>query len=145
MASTKYVEAYVDGLNDVLRAFRVLPKEASNELRQASSSIAQRHMVPAWQNAALYGAGPWGERIANSVKVRRDRVPAVQIGGNRKVFSGGATATMVRYPSHSGQARQSFAPFEATNWMEQVRAYQPAALREWGEAVDRIVARWPVM
>lgn len=145
MASAKYVEAYVDGLNDILRAFRVLPKEASNELRQASSTIAQTHMVPAWQNAALYGAGPWGDKIANSVKVRRDRVPAVQIGGNRKVFSGGATATMVRYPSHSGQGRQSFAPFEATNWMEKVRAYQPAALREWTQSVDRIVAKWPVM
>ena len=79
------------------------------------------------------------------LKLRGAMVPAVQIGGNRKVFSGGATATMVRYPSHSGQARQSFAPFEATNWMEKVRSYQPAALREWTQAVDRIVAKWPVM
>lgn len=139
------VEAYVDGLNDVLRAFKALPKEASAELRQASNKIAADYMVSAWQNAALYYAGPWGQVIADSVKVKRDRVPAVSIGGNRKAFSGGATPTMVRYPSDTGQARESFAPFEQTNWISNVRAYQPAALREWGQAVDRIVRKWGTM
>jgi hypothetical protein len=136
------VEAYVEGLNDVLRAFKALPKEASAELRSSSMVIAERHMAPAWRNAALYYAGPWGEVIADSVKVKRDRVPAVQIGGNRKVLSGGGTATMVRWPSDTGQGRESFAPFETTNWISNVRAYQPDALREWGEAVDRIVNKW---
>jgi hypothetical protein len=145
------VEAYVEGLNEVLRAFKALPKEASAELRQSSMEIADRHMAPAWRNAALYYAGPWGEVIANSVKVKRDRVPAVQIGGNRKVLSGGGTATMVRAPSDLGQSgkwykkeesERSFAPFEQTNWISNVRGYQPAALREWGAAVDRILKKW---
>ena len=136
------VEAYVDGLNDVLRAFKALPKEASAELRKSSMEIADRHMAPAWRNAALYYAGPWGQVIADSVKVKRDRVPAVQIGGNRKVLSGGGSATMVRWPSDTGNARESFAPFEQTNWISNVRGYQPDALREWGEAVDRIVGKW---
>jgi len=136
------VDAYVEGLNDVLRAFRALPKEASNELRQASNVIAAQHMVPAWQNAALFYAGPWGQVIADSVKVKRDRVPAVQIGGNRKVLSGGGTAIMVRYPSSTGEGKDSFAPFERTEWLTKTRAYAPAALREWGAAVDRIVAKW---
>lgn len=136
------VDAYVEGLNDVLRAFKALPKEASNELRQASNVIAAQHMVPAWQNAALFYAGPWGQVIADSVKVKRDRVPAVQIGGNRKVLSGGGTATMVRYPSSTGEGKDSFAPFERTEWLTKTRAYAPAALREWGAAVDRIVAKW---
>lgn len=145
MASAKVFDTYVEGLNEVLRAFKALPKEASAELRQASQNVASRHMVPAWQEAARNGAGPWGEVIANSVKVRRDRVPAVQIGGNRKALSGGATATMVRYPSSSGQARDSFAPFERTDWISDVRAYQGPALQEWAQAVDRIVAKWSVL
>lgn len=145
MASAKSFDTYVEGLNQVLRAFRALPKEASNELRTASQDIASRHMVPAWQEAARNGAGPWGDVIANSVKVRRDRVPAVQIGGNRKAFSGGATATMVRYPSDSGQKRDSFAPFERTDWIRDVRFYQGPALQEWAQAVDRIVAKWSTL
>lgn len=140
----KVFDTYVEGLNDVLRAFRQLPKEASKELRVASKSIAERHMAPAWRDAAL-GAGPWGEQIAASVKATTDRIPAVKIGGNRKVFSGGATATMVRWPSSTGQARDSFAPFEATNWLKDVRAYQGPALQEWAQAVDRIVAKWSTL
>lgn len=140
----KMFDSYVEGLNDVLRALRKMPKEANAELRQASRQIADRHMVPAWREAALH-AGPWGEVIADSVRSKSDRIPAVLIGGNRKAFSGGASATMVRYPSSSGQARESFAPFEQTNWLQYVRAYQPAALQEWAHAVDRIVTKWTVM
>lgn len=142
MATAKVFDSYVEGLNEVLRGFRNLPKEASKELRSASKSIAERHMVPAWRNAALYGAGPWGQVIADSVKAGSDRIPVVRIGGNHKALSGGGTPNMVRYPSDSGQARGSFAPFEQTNWMDRVRAYQAPALKEWGLAVDRTVAKW---
>jgi hypothetical protein len=142
--AAKVFDTYIEGLNDVLKAFRQLPKEASKELRQASKTIAERHMAPAWRDAAL-GAGPWGEQIAASVKAASDRVPAVKIGGNRKVFSGGATATMVRWPSSTGTARDSFAPFEATNWLQDVRSYQGPALQEWAQAVDRIVAKWSTL
>ena len=138
-------ETYVEGLNEVLRAFKALPKEASDELRKSSMVIAERHMAPAWRNAALYYAGPWGPDIADSVRVKRDRVPAVNIGDNKKTFRGGATASMVRFPSDTGERRQSFAPFEQTNWISKVRGYQPDALREWGEAVDRIVSKWDRM
>lgn len=142
MATAKQFDTYVEGLNEVLRAFRNLPKEASADLRTASQRIADRHMAPAWRDAALSGAGPWGQVIADTVKAKRDRVPAVSIGANRKRFSGGATANMVRWPSDTGVRRGSFAPFERTDWMSRVRAYQPAALQEWGRAVDQIVRKW---
>lgn len=137
-------EAYVDGLNEVLRALRALPKEASAELRQASQTIADRYMVPAWQDAAME-AGAWGPKIADSVKAKRDRIPKVTIGGNRRVFSGGASATMVRYPSSSGQTRESFAPFERTQWIRRTRTYVSPAMREWSEAVDKIVRKWDTL
>jgi len=142
---TASFDTYVEGLNEVLRGFRNLPKEASAELRKASKTIAENHMVPAWRNAALYNAGPWGEQIAKSVRAKSDRIPSVLIGGDRKVFSGGASATMVRYPSDSGERGASFAPFERTEWISKVRAYQPAALKLWGESVDRIVSKWSVL
>ena len=87
-------DAYIDGLNEVLRAFKALPKEASGELRDASMKIAEKHMAPAWRNAALFYAGPWGQVIADSVKVKRDRVPAVNIGNNKKTLSGGGSAVI---------------------------------------------------
>lgn len=140
--SSKQFDYYVEGLNALLRDFRQIGPEAQKELRQASKTIAQTHMVPAWQSAARNYAGSWGEVLANSVKAGSDRVPKVTIGGNRQRFSGGATPNMVRYPSDTGKTRGSFAPFEATNWIQQARGYQPGALREWTKAIDDIARKW---
>lgn len=146
-------EVYVDGLQDVYRALRRLPKEASNELRDASQDIAVRYMVPAWQEAARSKAGPWGERLAGSVRAKRDRIPAVNIGYNKRAFSGGASTNMVRAPSHLGQTgkwyakpedERTFAPFERTDWLTRA-TYIKDALGEWSRAVDRVIAKWEVM
>ena len=147
MAQTKVFDTYVDGLNDVLRAFRALPKEASTELRIASQAVADKHMAPAWRNAALNYAGPWGQVIADSVKVKKDRVPAVNIGGARKKFSGGASPNMVRFLTDKGdQGRAGEAAPKAfgsgTDWMGTVKQYQSGAMIEWAAAVDRIVRKW---
>ena len=148
------IETGVSGLNELLRDFRQLGKEAAKELRASSKTIAEQHMVPAWKNAALNYAGPWGEAIASSVRAGSDRVPKVMIGSNRKVTSGGASPTMLRYPSDKGDrgraakgARNRMPPaFESgTDWISQTRDYQPKALQEWAKAVDRIALKWRVM
>lgn len=147
MAASKTVEVYVDGLNDVLRALSRLPKDAANELRDASKEIAESDMAPAWRNAATYYAGPWGAKIAASVRVKRDRVPAVNIGYARPVYSGGASSIMTRYPSNKGRQGASGDRVPpafglGTDWISKVRAYQPEAMRKWGRAVDTIVQKW---
>lgn len=146
--ATRDVELYVEGLNEVLRAIGKLPKEANKELRQASNLIAAQDMAPAWKNAAMNYAGPWGEKIAASVRVKRDRVPAVAIGQSRRAFSGGASSIQVRYPSDKGNTGRGgkhvpVAFGTGANWIETVRGtYQEGAIRKWGEAVDRIVRKW---
>ena len=137
--AAKMIEAYVPGLNKLLRDLKGLDKEAQNELRSASADIADRYMVPAWQ-AAARNAGPWGERIAGTIKAKRDRLPAISIGANRRAFSGGATVNMVRYPSHAGRVRPSIpAAFVETGWMTAARPnYIGNAMAEWANAVDRV-------
>ena len=141
----KMVDAYIEGLNPLLADLRKLGKVANKELRDASRVIADRHMVPAWRDAAMKVGGGWGEVLADSVRSGSDRLPKVQIGRNRKILSGGASSTMLRYPSDTGKRRDSPAPFEQTNWIAKARSYQKPALEEWGQAVDRVVRRWPVM
>jgi hypothetical protein len=147
-------ESSVSGLNELLRDFRKLGKEAAKELRASSKTIAEQHMVPAWKNAALQYAGPWGQDIAASVRAGSDRVPKVMIGSAKKVMTGGASATMVRYPSDKGDRgraasgarnRMPAAFGSGTDWISQARDYQPKALQEWAKAVDRIAFKWNVM
>jgi len=144
----------IEGLNGLLRDLGKLPKEAGKELRASSKVIAEKHMVKAWKEAALNGAGPWGFDIANSVRAGSDRLPKVMIGGNKKVASGGASATMLRYPSDKGSRgraargarnRMPAAFGTGTDWISHTRSYQPAALDEWSKAVDRVIKDWAVI
>lgn len=147
-------ETGISGLNELLRDFRKLGKEANKELRASSKTIAEQIMVPAWKNAALQYAGPWGPDIANSVRAGSDRVPKIMIGTAKKVTSGGASSIMLRYPSDKGDrgraasgSRNRMPPAfgSGTDWIEQARDYQPKALQEWAKAVDRIAIKWRVM
>ncbi len=140
--STRSNMAEVEGLNEVLKDLRGLPKEASKELRQASARIADRYMVPAWQQAAL-NSGPWGPKIAQSIRSKKDRIPTVIIGAAKPKFSGGGTPTSLRYPSEAGvklsDSPSAIAAFNGgSGWMKNARVYVHAAMTEWGRAVDKI-------
>ena len=150
VGTTRTFDTYVVGLNDILKALRKFDKEANKELKVASRAIAEKHMAPAWRNAALNYAGPWGEAIADTVRTGSDRIPFVKIGKNKKSLSGGASPTMVRYMSdkgNQGRAGASAPPAfgSGTSWMANVKGYQGAALQEWADAVDRVVVKWSVM
>jgi hypothetical protein len=147
MARTTTVDAYVTGLNELLRDLRALPKEYQDKLRDASQDIASRYMAPSWQQAALNGAGRYGPAIASSVKAKRDRIPSLSIGGARRAFSGGASPTMVRYPSDSGVTNPKTpgpgAVFgDGGKWIQQARGYITPAMHEWGQAVERVCAHF---
>jgi len=142
VARVANLEVY--GLSSLLRSLRTLPKEAQNELREASKDIASRLMVPAYQAAAMK-AGPWGGAIAATVRAKRDRVPSVSIGSNRRAFSGGASPTMVRFPSHAGDRGRAGASGTMPaafgggyGWMTHMGRYKGDALKEWLQAVDRV-------
>jgi len=136
----------IGGLQKIQRDMKRIPKEANAELRKASRQVADQHMVPAWKSAAIEYAGPWGEDIANSVRSGSDRIPKVQIGYKKKAMSGGASSIQVRYPSDSGQARGSTAPFERTKWITKAKGkYQAGAKKEWDGAVNAIVTKWKMM
>ena len=140
--SVRQFDSYTTGLNECLRAFKALPKEASRDLRLASTKVAERHMLPAWRAAALT-VDSWGEDLAASIRVKKDRLPALSIGFQKKVFSGGASTNMVRWPASTGEARNSFAPFENTGWLSIARHhYVEPAMQEWGRALDETLKKW---
>ena len=141
----KEFDVYIEGLNPLLQDLRKLGKLANKELRGASKTIAERHMVPAWKQAALKAGGGWGQVLADDIRAGSDRLPKVMIGKNKKVTRGGASSNMLRYPTDTGKRRDSTAPFQPTNWIAKARAYQKPALQEWGQAVDRVVRKWPVI
>lgn len=156
-------EIHVYGLDKLMRDLRKLPPEAQDELREASMAIADGPMKEAWTEAAL-AAGPWGGKIAGSIKVKKDRIPSINIGTRGKSYSGGASTSNVRFPSSEGSkgrgGRGTFRGTKAlagrgrrghgfpvafgsgTGWLKSMGRYKPAALREWRAAVDRVCDRF---
>ena len=143
--SVRQFDSYTEGLDECLRAFKALPKEASRDLRLASAKVAERHMLPAWRAAALT-VDTYGQDLANSIRVKKDRLPSLSIGFQKKVFSGGASTNMVRWPSSTGQAHdypEGYAPFKNTGWLSIARHhYVEPAMQEWGRALDDTLKKW---
>jgi hypothetical protein len=133
----------VDGLNTVLRAIRGFGPEANAELREASQRIADQVMAPAFRRRAA-AVPSWGHVLSDGIKVRRDRIPAVNIGYARKAFAHGASTAMLRYATDTGTRRgPSPAPFTATSWMTAAaREYKDDAMNEWGDALIKLVRQW---
>ncbi|MEV6879109.1 hypothetical protein [Amycolatopsis sp. NPDC051128] len=154
--TTLVVTVRIDGVREILRAFSVLPKSAQKAIRDHSQALARKLAVKAVVDVSAHG-GPQGPNLATTVKAVRDRVPAIQVGGTRKLgrhlspawgmlfgslfgmngrsgwFSAAryASAAGRQYRPHAGQQAYAFFPL--------VEAEAPTISREWHAAVDDVV------
>lgn len=112
-----------EGLVETLAAFKALDadlrREANSELRTAAKTSA-RELVGALRAAAAAGP-PVAARVARTARVKNDRIPAVQIGGARKVGARGAPASALLWGSEHGPAgdvnRFAVPPSSAGYWI----------------------------
>jgi hypothetical protein len=151
------VKVHIDGVRETLAAFRKLPKDASNELRDASMKISQTLVTAAKRNA---GIDPQSTAVATTVKVVRDRVPAVQAGGAKRVTSNRAPAWALLFASEFGMTRRSgwyanprygdsagrqYSPHQGQKgrwFFPAVENERTQIAREWNKAVDVIVRKF---
>jgi hypothetical protein len=82
-AGTLTVRINVTGAKETLRAFRELPKEANNALRDRSRGLSQD--LAGRIRAAATADSAQSALLARTVRARRDRVPVVVAGGTRRV------------------------------------------------------------
>lgn len=136
----KYV--HVSGLRGTLAAFRDLPKEASDELRDAAGLIAQ-DLAGAIASAARSHSRQ-AALMAPTVKVGRDRVPVVRAGGSRRVGSRAKPAYKILFGSEFGSNRlRQFKPASPSYWMWRTTEEQGGEIsRRWLAAADAVVAKF---
>lgn len=102
MAKTSVTfKVQIDGLRETLRAFQELPKDASKRLRDESLKLAEKLAVKA-RAAGMADAAPQSKLVATTVKAVRDRVPAVQAGGTKRLGRNGAPAFTLLFGSEFG-------------------------------------------
>jgi hypothetical protein len=150
------VRVSIEGVQETIRAFSLLPKDANNQLRDASLTLARELAARARADGETHG-GPQGQLVAQTVKATRDRVPVVQAGGTRKLGSHRAPAYGLVFGSVFGMNRRSgwyasprygtsaghqYRPHQGQNayWFFPVIEQSASEIsRRWNEAADRIV------
>lgn len=98
----------VEGLKPFLARISALPKTAQAEIREAAQAIADD------EAKRIISAGRSDDKqsraVAGFIKSRRDRVPSIVAGGNRKTgVRGGATAGQLFFGAEfGGQSQKKF-------------------------------------
>lgn len=124
-----------------LRVLRKLPKEASRELRKASKEIVQRE-VPRIQSAATTRQA---RAAAKSVRPASDRVPAIQMGGKKRVTSAknGYAGSIVFGSDAGAPTWDQFPKPPGDQWFwNQLGKDASDIMSQWGDAYDGVIERW---
>lgn len=90
-SSSIVLNVTIDGARETLLAFSKLPKDASDELRDAATSLSIG--LALLVGAAGAARGGQAGRVASTVKPKRDRVPYIQVGGTKRVALGTKAGT----------------------------------------------------
>jgi hypothetical protein len=130
----------VDGLRETLAAFRRMPKEASDSLRDRSTELAQ--LLAGRIAAAARSDSAQSALMAGTVKARRDRVPVIEAGGATSVGRNRVPAYKILFGSEFGaRTLPQYRPHlgKGSYWMwATVEANQAEISRAWAKVAEDI-------
>ena len=136
----------VRGLRETIAAFRNLPKDASNELRDATQQVSRD--VAERISRAARASSRQAALMAKTVKARRDRVPVVQAGGATRVGRNRNPAYKILFGANFGaRYLKQFRPWRAAGtrdyfFFSSVEDMEPEINQRWIATADTVLRRW---
>jgi hypothetical protein len=135
----------------VLRTFKAMDKIASEDLRKVATELAQE-AADAIQNAASFN-GRQASALASTIKVARDRIPKITIGGEQSITSSGAKAGDILIGAEFGSYRYKQFPTRSPQSptgkgnlgyfiFPTLKMLQPRIKAKWVEGIDKIREEW---
>ena len=133
----------IDGVRETLAAFRDLPKQATDKLRDAAGQIAE-DLLPGVRSAARSDLSPQSALVASTAKVRRDRIPVLVAGGTKRLGVNRAPAYKLLFGSEFGSNRlrqfhKRHQGQEGSWFFPVVEAEAARISAAWNEAADAII------
>lgn len=143
MARGVTITISAEGVRETIAAFRALPRDATNELRQASLDLAGDLATDA--RAAGTAEGSQAALVATTVRAVRDRVPVVQAGGTKRLGSRRKPAWKLLFGSEFGSNEYRQFPREHQGregiwFFPTIERNSASIAARWREAADRIIA-----
>lgn len=135
------IRVRIDGVRPALRALSKIGRDANDKIREASTEIAEGEATRI--RVAGFGEGRQAAIVAGTVRVRRDRVPAVEAGGGRRIGRRRKPAGKLVFGSEFGAATlKQYRPHRGAQgyWIfPTVERDQPLIEAQWNAAVDEIL------
>ena len=133
----------IDGVRETLAAFRDLPKQATDKLRDAAGQIAD-DLLPGVRSAARSDPSPQAALVASTAKVRRDRIPVLVAGGTKRLGVNRAPAYKLLFGSEFGadrhkQFHKRHQGQEGSWFFPVVEAEAARISAAWNDAADAII------
>ncbi|WP_435582922.1 hypothetical protein [Amycolatopsis thermoflava] len=147
MAKTSLtVKMSIVGLRPTLRAFADLPKDATTRLKDATLELS-RSLAEKAKADGMTDEAPQSPLVASTVKAVRDRVPAIQAGGTRRLGRNRAPAYKLLFGSVFGS--NFYAQFgrphqgrDAYWFFPVVENSQAEIAAKWSAVADGIIAEF---
>lgn len=140
------VRLQIAGIRETIQKFKDLPKDANNELRDAteevSKDLAEKIASEARRDSKQSAL------IAPTVKAKRDRVPVVEAGGTKRVGSRRVPAYKILFGANFGATYlRQFRPHRPGGtddyfFYSEVEANQSDIADRWTNSADRILQKW---
>ena len=140
-------------LRDVLKAFKAMDDQATEEARKGSAALATYASEQIKQTAATRTkSGKAVVRVADGVRVSKSsKIGEFRYGFASQKFSGGATTQTLwgglefgsnkfkQFPSYSGRQGRG-----SRGWFiyPTLRRIQPELINRWEQSFDRILKEW---
>lgn len=142
--TTLTVNVRIDGVRETLTAFRDLPDEANNELRDATLALSKKLAEQVQQSAQAEGRQ--AALLAKTVKARRDRVPVIVAGGATKLGRNKKPAYKLLFGSEFGSSRlKQYKPHQGRQgywFFPIVEKEAPEIAQTWDEVAQNILTKF---
>lgn len=157
---TLSLRIHIAGLQTTLNAFKFLPKDATAELRAKTKELSEE-MAHVARSAASRDEAPQTRLLIPTIKAVRDRLPAVQVGGTRRVGRHQVAAYNVLFGSEFGMssrsgwyAKRRYKSSDGLQYHREhngntgywffptVEAEEARIARAWREVADSIISEW---
>lgn len=136
------VSVTLEGALETVQAIRGVQAGLNRDLRDQAGRSAEE-LASAMRSSASASGVPVAPRVARSIQVVRDRIPAVSIGGGMAVGAGGAPASDLLWGSEQGpkgEVNHFGVPPSSGYWIKPaVDRYGRKALADFQRAVAGIV------
>lgn len=144
MASRKSftISVQVTGMRESLAALRALGPEADAAIRQRASELATS-LKGTIERAAKAARSPQARLVVTTLKVRKDRLPVLEVGGTKRLGRNKAPAYKLLFGAEFGSDRykqfhQRHTGKTGTWFFPTVEREQAEIVRAWEQAADDV-------